>query len=227
MHRLWSRSRAVTIRVYHLKIRFLSTNSNSFTFPTHLSNPSPYDIFHLRYGCTSQQIKERYIELVRQYHPDSPACRAVPASERHARFQAIRAAYDSLRKADKIGLRNAHMFHEYADEIARRKNIFHKHQQYRNRGPNVSRREYEPRYKWESNADDRWKDCMMIGFGVASILIGVFPGLFMLPRVSRKRHQDAVKNLSQARLEASEHGEQRRLEIKNRLKEMKSSGERS
>lgn len=104
-------------------------------------------------------------DLVRQYHPDSPYCRLTPASERHARFQAIRAAYDSLRKGDKIGLKNAHLFDEYADEIARRKNIYYKHQQYRNRGPNVAKG-HESRYEWNSNADDRWKDHMILGFGI-------------------------------------------------------------
>ncbi|KIK57770.1 hypothetical protein GYMLUDRAFT_45961 [Collybiopsis luxurians FD-317 M1] len=220
------RSWAVSAHKHSSNIRSISSHPNSFPFPAHLTNPTPYEIFHLPYGCTQQQIKERYIDLVRLYHPDSPSCRLVPPTERHARFQAIRAAYDALRKADKLGLRNAHMFQDYAEEIARRKNVFHRQQLYRNRGPNVHRREYEPRYEWNSNADDRWKDRMIIGFGVASILIGVFPGLFLLPRVSRKRHQEALNNLSQARLEASEHGEQRRLEIKNRLKEIKSNTDR-
>ncbi|KAJ4487902.1 hypothetical protein J3R30DRAFT_3432160 [Lentinula aciculospora] len=201
-------------------IRCISSNSSpDFPFPTQ-PRPSPYEIFHLPYGCNQQQIKERYYDLVRQYHPDSPSCRLTPPSERHARFQAIRAAYDSLRKGDKIGLRNAHLFDEYADEIARRKNIFYKHQQYRNRGPNVAKG-YEPRYEWNSNADDRWKDHMILGFGIVSIIVGVFPGIILFPRHARQ-HNEAVRNLTQARLEAAEHSVQRRLEIKSRVKEMKS-----
>ncbi|KAJ3970652.1 hypothetical protein EV361DRAFT_915010 [Lentinula raphanica] len=203
-------------------IRSISSNSGtSFPFPDH-PRPSPYEIFHLPYGCNQQQIKERYYDLVRLYHPDSPSCRLIPHSERHARFQAIRAAYDALRKGDKLGLKNAHLFEEYADEIARRKNIYYKHQQYRNRGPNVARG-YEPRYEWNSNADDRWKDHMILGFGIVSIIIGVFPGLILFPRHMKQRHNDAVQNLTQARLEATQHGEQRRLEIKSRLKELKST----
>ncbi|KAJ3732214.1 hypothetical protein DFJ43DRAFT_997556 [Lentinula guzmanii] len=204
-------------------IRSISSNSiPSFPFPIH-PRPSPYEIFHLPYGCSQQEIKERYYDLVRLYHPDSPACRLIPHSKRHARFQAIRAAYDSLRKGEKLGLKNAHLFDEYADEIARRKNIFHKHQQYRNRGPNVAKG-YEPRYEWNSNADHRWKDHMILGFGIVSIIIGVFPGLILFPR-HIKQHNDAVQNLTRARLEATQHGEQRRLEIKSRLQDIKSSSD--
>ncbi|KAF9075244.1 hypothetical protein BDP27DRAFT_39987 [Rhodocollybia butyracea] len=207
-----------------LSCRRLMSSNAIFPFPNH-PNPSPLDIFHLSYGCTQDQVKERYYDLVRQYHPDSPSCRLMPPAERHARFQAIRAAYDSLRMGDKIGLKNAHMFNEYADEIARRKNIFHKHHQYRNRGPNVAKG-YEPRYEWESNADDRWKDHLLIGFGLLSIILGIFPGLVLLPRQMRKRHNDAVNNLAQAKLEASEYGEQRRAGMKNRLKELGTSTDR-
>lgn len=87
------------------------------------------------------------------------------SQQAHARFQVITSAYESLRKGDRIGLKNAHMFDEYAEEIARRKNIFHKHQQFRNRGPNVTTKGYEPRYDWNSK-DDRWKDQMILGFGI-------------------------------------------------------------
>lgn len=37
------------------------------------------------------------IDLVRAHHPDSAHCRHLPPGERHARFQAITAAYDHLR----------------------------------------------------------------------------------------------------------------------------------
>ncbi|KAJ3869983.1 hypothetical protein EV359DRAFT_28808 [Lentinula novae-zelandiae] len=227
MHALSLRGWLVSSQIWCSKpscVRCVSSNSSSaFPFPTQ-PRPSPYEIFHLPYGCSSQQIKERYYDLVRQYHPDSPYCRLTPASERHARFQAIRAAYDSLRKGDKIGLKNAHLFDEYADEIARRKNIYYKHQQYRNRGPNVAKG-HESRYEWNSNADDRWKDHMILGFGIVSIVVGVFPGLILFPRHIRQ-HNEAVQNLTQARLQATEHGEQRRLEIKSRLKEMGSDNAR-
>ncbi|KAE9409692.1 hypothetical protein BT96DRAFT_970027 [Gymnopus androsaceus JB14] len=199
------------------KARFISSSpsSGSFRFPNH-PNPSPYEVFHLPYGCNQQQIKERYYELVRIYHPDKVGA-SMSSEAAHARFQAITAAYDSLRKGGRIGLKNAHMFDEYADEIARRKNIFYKHNQFRNRGPNPARG-YEPRYSWNSNADDRWKDQMILAFGIVSIIIGVFPGLVLLPGNIRHRHNEAVKNLSQAKLEASEYGEQRRLEMKSRSK---------
>jgi hypothetical protein len=37
------------------------------------------------------------IDLVRVHHPDSVLCGHIPPTERHARFQAISAAYDHLR----------------------------------------------------------------------------------------------------------------------------------
>jgi DnaJ-class molecular chaperone len=45
-------------------------------------------------------------DLVRCYHPDAAAARDVPPPVAHARFQAIRAAYDTLNGCG--GPRNAH-----------------------------------------------------------------------------------------------------------------------
>jgi curved DNA-binding protein CbpA len=46
-----------------------SSNSDN-PFPLPFSNATPYDIFHLPRNCTSAQIKSRYYDLVKIYHPD-------------------------------------------------------------------------------------------------------------------------------------------------------------
>jgi hypothetical protein len=78
-------------------------------------HPKPHEIFHLPLTASQADIKSRcthfYIcwdnlvsliavqdfDLVRAHHPDSALCSHISPTERHARFQAISAAYDHLR----------------------------------------------------------------------------------------------------------------------------------
>ncbi|KAN0091188.1 hypothetical protein V8E55_004754 [Tylopilus felleus] len=76
--------------------RHASTSSNPYPYPPH-QNPHPHQIFHLPRSATQKQIKGRYYDLVRIYHPDSPIARKYPADVAQARFQAISKAYDLLR----------------------------------------------------------------------------------------------------------------------------------
>ncbi|PWN33859.1 DnaJ-domain-containing protein [Meira miltonrushii] len=46
-------------------------------FPLPSSNATPYDIFHLPRDCTSAQIKSRYYDLVKIYHPDKAMASAM------------------------------------------------------------------------------------------------------------------------------------------------------
>ncbi|KAF8629840.1 hypothetical protein AX15_003206 [Amanita polypyramis BW_CC] len=78
--------------------RLTSTSShlrNPYPFPVH-QNPTPHQIFHLPSSATEEDIKARYYDLVRIYHPDKAGPSVVPDIA-HARFQAITAAYDILR----------------------------------------------------------------------------------------------------------------------------------
>ncbi|KAF9478783.1 DnaJ-domain-containing protein [Pholiota conissans] len=68
---------------------------NPFPYPTH-RNPTPHQLFHLPHNATESDIKARYYDLVRLYHPDKVGASATPDLA-HARFQAIKAAYDILR----------------------------------------------------------------------------------------------------------------------------------
>ncbi|KAG7092512.1 hypothetical protein E1B28_008863 [Marasmius oreades] len=195
-----------------------SSSSSSFPFPTH-PRPTPWDIFHLPHNASQQQIKDRYYELVRAHHPDSPSCRLLTSEVRHARFQAIAAAYDSLRRGRRGGIGS---FDPYTEELARRRHIYYKHYHRRHQEEAMAPKYTYPRYDWNSNPDDRWKDYMIIGFGVISLVIGIAPGVFLYPYYVHKRHQEAVFNLSQARSEARLVGEQRMREMRNRANELKS-----
>ncbi|KAG5716745.1 hypothetical protein E4T56_gene16185 [Termitomyces sp. T112] len=69
--------------------------SNPYPFPPGL-NPSPHQIFHLPKNASEGDVKARYYELVRIYHPDK-ADPSISNETAHARFQSITAAYDVLR----------------------------------------------------------------------------------------------------------------------------------
>lgn len=96
-------------RVYTLFISLQSSRSyafkstNPYPYPTQ-TNPQPHQIFHLPRSATQEDVKRRYYELVRIYHPDSAVARHYPSEESQARFQAISRAYDILRgKASSSG----------------------------------------------------------------------------------------------------------------------------
>ncbi|KAH7888652.1 hypothetical protein F5I97DRAFT_1803133 [Phlebopus sp. FC_14] len=97
------RTRRLVLQSVRQTRRFATENSNPFPYPTR-PNPPPHHIFHLPMSATQQQIKQRYYDLVRIYHPDSPVARHSPPEVVQARFQSIAKAYDLLRgKNDSAG----------------------------------------------------------------------------------------------------------------------------
>src|SRR2546423_3518609 len=54
--------------VYHIP-NISQTQTPQFPWPT-TTNPTPYEIFHLPRIATQKEIKTRYFQLVKQYHPD-------------------------------------------------------------------------------------------------------------------------------------------------------------
>ncbi|KAF5322607.1 hypothetical protein D9619_001340 [Psilocybe cf. subviscida] len=72
-----------------------SSASNPYPYPTN-RHPTPYQLFHLPSNATKGEIKARYYELVRLYHPDKQVGAVVDDDIARARFQAITAAYDVL-----------------------------------------------------------------------------------------------------------------------------------
>ncbi|KAF8754100.1 hypothetical protein RHS01_06403 [Rhizoctonia solani] len=96
-----------------------TTSNQHYPFPTHTKSPTPFEIFHLPPSASSSDIKSRYYELVRSHHPDCIACRSLPRTVAHERFQAITHAYEVLTGKRKAG-RGAATTAEAA-EIARRR----------------------------------------------------------------------------------------------------------
>ncbi|KAJ6586816.1 hypothetical protein DFH09DRAFT_910503 [Mycena vulgaris] len=88
-------SRHVFTRVCILHARHVATRPAVFPFPT-TPNPTPHQIFHLPRDASQADVKARYFNLVRIYHPDK-ADPSVPSDVAHARFQAIATAYNALR----------------------------------------------------------------------------------------------------------------------------------
>ncbi|KAK7054816.1 hypothetical protein VNI00_003279 [Paramarasmius palmivorus] len=111
--------------------------------------------------------------------------------------------------------------HEYAQEVAKRKHMYYKHYHARKMREDMAPKYTYARYDWNSNPDERWKDYMIIGFGVLAIAVGVAPGLFLFPVHIHKRHEAAVFNLAQARSEAKLVGEDRMRETKIRARDLR------
>ncbi|KAF8891633.1 hypothetical protein BD779DRAFT_1512218 [Infundibulicybe gibba] len=79
---------------FHSQVR-ASSSKAQLPYPSN-PNPTPHQIFHLPLSASQSEIKARYYDLVRIYHPDNPGSSKHP-NIAHERFQAITAAYDSLR----------------------------------------------------------------------------------------------------------------------------------
>jgi len=144
--------------------RHASTSSNPFPYPTH-PNPQPHQVFHLPRSASQQQIKQRYYDLVRIYHPDSPIARNYPPETAQARFQSISKAYDLLR--GKSAITGAVLTNrERQVDPARFR-------------PRATRR---PRHFDETAGDERWKERVLLGATLLAVVAFV-----MQTNVSRHR----------------------------------------
>ncbi|KAF9264268.1 DnaJ-domain-containing protein [Marasmius fiardii PR-910] len=133
--------------------------SNSLPFPTH-ANPTPHQIFHLSRSASQEEIKERYYELVRIYHPDKNKSSESSEETAHARFQAISNAYNILRghsptsDSDAEGLSRYGSMSQQATTASRRAAHIRRH-----------------RELYASGAvDDRWKDRFILFGTVAAVV---------------------------------------------------------
>ncbi|KAI0711540.1 hypothetical protein C8Q76DRAFT_737027 [Earliella scabrosa] len=198
--------------------RYASTSAGSYPFPNH-PHPTPHQIFHLPIGASQKDIKARYYELVRVHHPDSPSGRDLSPAIRRSRFQAITAAYDSLR-----GKRSGSGSHGptdiYRQELERRRRARAAYEASRNRGGFAYER--YPDQTWTASADERWKDRIILFVGIMALGAGIGP-MLVWPSytASYQAHLSASRNLATARQEAREYGEERRREISKRVKEFK------
>ncbi|KIY74297.1 DnaJ-domain-containing protein [Cylindrobasidium torrendii FP15055 ss-10] len=141
--------------------RWLNTTnspSNPFPFPKQ-PNPSPHDIFHLSRNASQAEIKKRYYDLVRVYHPDKAAGGAeTSAEDAHSRFQAIGHAYDVLRgkKPPDTIMGRAAEAATSATTASRRAAHVRRHRALYEGGP----------------IDDTWKDRIIIG-GAFIVVVAV------------------------------------------------------
>lgn len=77
---------------------YSSSDSHNFRWPTR-ANPTPYEIFNLPPTATPQEIKRRYYQLVKKYHPDSHSSSTEAYQERLARFRQVVQANELLSSA--------------------------------------------------------------------------------------------------------------------------------
>ncbi|TFK21854.1 hypothetical protein FA15DRAFT_672149 [Coprinopsis marcescibilis] len=201
-----------------------------YPYPTH-PNPTAHQIFHLPGGSSQSQIKARYYELVRCHHPDSHHCRPLAPEVAHLRFQSIVASYDFLRGRTSSHLPGANQygfnpgksnFDEHLHELARKR-----------RAQKAAEGEThwydgfgDPRArKHDDYREDGIKERSLLALGVLALVLGLYPSFVLFPFQLEKTHKAAVVNLSQARQEAREFGDERRLEIRKRVQDMhKSTG---
>ncbi|KAF8584227.1 hypothetical protein K439DRAFT_1389649 [Ramaria rubella] len=194
--------------------RFVSTSSSGshtnqgyFPFPNH-ANPTPHEIFHLPRGASQNDIKSRYYELVRVHHPDCPTARTLPPATSHSRFQAISDAYVIL-----SGKRpSSHLWSSdsYEQEINLRRRT---RAQWRGSAgsdefgsSNAS--------SWEAENRERWDQGILIFIVVFALASAILPLSLLSPFASSfsdRKHDEAQKNLANARREAKEFAEIRRV----------------
>lgn len=81
----------------------------------------------------------------------------------------------------------------------------------------------ERRPNWNAFGDTRYKDWAIIVFGLLALGGGMIPALWYPQYVANEIHIAASNNLAQARREAREFGEERRNQIRQRVRENRES----
>ncbi|KAJ3781795.1 hypothetical protein GGU11DRAFT_155884 [Lentinula aff. detonsa] len=156
-----------------------STKPQSFPFPKQ-ANPTPHQIFHLPPNASQDDIKNRYYELVRIYHPDK-ARTSLSSEEAHARFRSISHAYNILRgksTSNESSTTTSTPDGRYEATTAAR------------RAAHVRRH----RELYEAGAvDDRWKDRIIL-FGVIGTVV-----VFVV-QAAITRHDAVEEVMDRARL---------------------------
>ncbi|PFH49775.1 hypothetical protein AMATHDRAFT_124244, partial [Amanita thiersii Skay4041] len=152
---------------------------NPYPFPAH-RNPTPHQIFHLPVSPTESEIKSRYYDLVRIYHPDKVDPSVSPEIAQ-ARFQAISDAYDILRgrkPPHHLGIGGPTMGGWPREEGYPTTAAW--------RAASQARRRQE--LYTSGRLDDRWKDGVLV-IGVA-LTVGLF--VFQISATRREAMTDVV-----------------------------------
>jgi len=139
----------------------LSTSSRKpphpYPYPSH-PNPTPHQIFHLPPRASQHDVKTRYYDLVRIYHPDSPIVRSLglPPEIAHARFQSISAAYGLLRGKKPTDLSDG------------KEDLFTAKTRW-----TMQDRARQRRAELHMGWDDRWKDRVIMGAVIVTVCLCV------------------------------------------------------
>ena len=99
------------------------------------------------------------------HHPDSPTGRNLAPDLRRSRFQAITAAYDTLRGKRSGGGSNGGADDVYRQELERRRRARAAYEASLGRGT-FSYEHHSSGKAWEASADDRWKDRIILFVGI-------------------------------------------------------------
>jgi len=216
-------------------------------FPTH-PRPTPHQIFHLPPTATSAEIKSRYYELMKLYHPDSAQSlrrknknknKKENSSDevflltsddvRRERLNAIRMAYDALqgvRQQQQQQQQRHH--HQYWGPYSGRRTTS---------GMGMGRRkwtgkknewggfEYEPDI--QPHPDGLTEPFILSKHGVMMCLVVIVAStvlsvrlLYISPTSIAARHHDEARfNLEEARRLGREHGKERRKELRKWIDE--------
>ncbi|KAI0360861.1 hypothetical protein OH77DRAFT_1375162, partial [Trametes cingulata] len=136
--------------------RSASTSANPYPFPAN-AHPTPHQIFHLPKNATRADVKARYYDLVRIYHPDSPSARAggISPETAHARFQAISSAYAVLCGKKPASWLDGADVGEGFDAAPRTS--------YHDLSTAMWRAKQRKRAELDVGLDERWKERMMLG----------------------------------------------------------------
>ncbi|KXN90882.1 hypothetical protein AN958_03536 [Leucoagaricus sp. SymC.cos] len=140
-----------------------SQPTNPYPYPTH-RNPTPHQIFHLPHSATENDVKARYFDLVRIYHPDK-ASTTVSPEVAHERFQAITTAYDILRGKKPYPGASSSSSSSVEDRSYQTTAAYR-----------AARRRRQELYS-SGAVDDRWKDRIFMGLAVATVGVFVFQTL--------------------------------------------------
>lgn len=177
-------------------------------------------------------LKKTDYELVRIYHPDCSNARDLPPTTSHARFQAISNAYAVL-SGKKLASGSTSLDHNdvpYHEEVQRRKRAQWRaaagSDEFGHSGPSMW--ELQEREKLDQaalifiivlvicNVFQFTNICFLTVFFQA-LTVSVLPLSLLSPFVAgRQRHQEAAKHLADARREAKDVSEIRRLAMLHR-----------
>ncbi|KDN43306.1 DnaJ-domain-containing protein [Tilletiaria anomala UBC 951] len=84
-------------------------HAHPLRFPTHILNPTPYEVFHLSPNATAQDVKARYYELVKLLHPDRHfSARRGVCKERGANEKELDVSSQNRAASQSIDLEQAH-----------------------------------------------------------------------------------------------------------------------